>query len=94
MKGALQGSAVCLLFALALAADGLMDSFGPCGFLIAAGAVAILSGLLIWMSTRLPKRKRRPPAGGSSSNGRKHQCKHRYITPPIMEDKKGIVKRG
>lgn len=94
MKAVLQGSAVCLLFTLALAADGLMDSFGPRGFLIAADAVAILSGLLIWISTHLPKRKRKPPVGGGSSNGRRHQRKHWYITPPIMGDEKGFVKHG
>lgn len=74
MRGALQGIAFLLIFAVGLGADGLMESLGPGGFIKAAGAVTLTAGLLIWLSDR-PGRKRKPPAGDSSSNGRRHQRK-------------------
>lgn len=74
MRGALQGIAFLLILTVGLGADGLMESLGPGGFIKAAGMVIIIAGLLIGLSDR-PVRKTTPPAGDSSSNGRRHQRK-------------------
>lgn len=73
MTPPLQGAALFLLLGLALTADGLMDSLGPMGFIAAAGAAALLAGLLLRLSGRPQKEK--PPAGEGGPNGRQHQRK-------------------
>lgn len=64
-QATLQGIAFALILAVALCADGLMDSFGPLGFIKYAGGTIAVAGGLVWLSNR--KRKAAPGAGTSKS---------------------------
>lgn len=64
-QATLQGIAFALILAVALCADGLMDTFGPWGFTKYAGGTITVAGVLVWLSNR--KRKAAPGAGTSKS---------------------------
>lgn len=66
-QATLQGIAFAIILAVALCADGLMDTFGPWGFTKYAGGTIAAAGVLVWLSNRLPKRKAAPGAGTSKS---------------------------
>ena len=66
----LQGLAVFLILGMALLADGLMDALGPGCYILVNTPLLLLAGFLIWLSTRPPKRKRRP-RGGTPRSGKK-----------------------
>lgn len=75
MRNVLPAIAFFLILTMALVADSLMDTVGPSGFIKVAGGILVATGLLLLLSDRAMG-KRKPPAGGGSSNGRQHQCKH------------------
>lgn len=81
MRHLAEGGAICLLFALALMADGLVERVGLGGFAVIGAAILCTAAVLIeWGG---PKKK--PPTGGSSSSRRRHRRKRKrqYITAPL-----------
>ena len=69
MKKHLQTIAAALILAVALLADGLMDTLGPLGFLLVTGPVLIAAGAMVWASNRPQKKSR--PRGSTPRNGRR-----------------------
>ena len=69
MRKRLQTIAAALLLAVALLADGLMDTFGPRGFIFVTGPVLIAAGTMVWVSNRPQKKSR--PRGSTLRNGRR-----------------------
>lgn len=68
-QATLQGIAFALILAVALCADGLMDTFGPWGFIKYAGSTIAVAGVLVWFSNHLPKRKA-APGGNDTKSGK------------------------
>ena len=52
MRNALQVAAFAIILAVALLADGLMDTLGPLGFILTAGPAVAAAGGLVWLSNR------------------------------------------
>lgn len=50
MRSRLQYIALLLILGIALLADGLMTSVGLLGFALIAGAILIISGILLYVS--------------------------------------------
>lgn len=69
MKNILQSVAFLIILAVALLADGLMDTLGPRGFILVTGPVLIAAGAMVWVSNRPQKKSR--PRGSTPRNGRR-----------------------
>lgn len=52
MRNALQVLAFVIVLAVALLADGLMDTLGPVSFILTAGPAVAVAGCLVWLSNR------------------------------------------
>lgn len=57
----MQTVAVVILLVVALLADGLMDTLGPTGFMLAAGPAVLAAGLLVCLSDRPRTREKAAP---------------------------------
>lgn len=69
MRNYLQGTAAVIILAVALLADGLMDTLGPLGFILTAGAAVAVAGGLVWLSNR-PRKKKTAPGAATSESGK------------------------
>lgn len=69
MRNALQVLAFVIVLAVALPADGLMDTLGPLGYLLTSGPAVAVAGVLVLLSNR-PRKKKTALGAATSESGK------------------------